>query len=186
MQPVSNNATKYDTVTILFHWLIALLVVVQFIGAQTIDWFPSGPLRIEARSFHIAGGLTLTAVLVLNFLWRRSAGRQLPPPGNRVLTFLANAVQGLLSLLILAQVLVGIVLASTRADAVFSYFTIPSPTAGNKALAEQILQVHGGIALAILVLAGIHAFAALAHYFLWNDGVLDRVRFRARKNVIAL
>ncbi len=42
MPPVNNNYTRFDGLTILFHWLIALLVVVQIIGAFSIDFFPKG------------------------------------------------------------------------------------------------------------------------------------------------
>jgi len=56
MQPVSPAATRYDAATIIFHWLTALLVVGQWVGAQVIDWFPPGRLRVDARSMHIVAG----------------------------------------------------------------------------------------------------------------------------------
>ena len=56
MQPVSLAATRYDTTTIVFHWATAILVATQWLGAQIIDWFPKGTLRVDARSMHIVCG----------------------------------------------------------------------------------------------------------------------------------
>src|SRR3954454_20585536 len=87
MQPVSQQATRYDVLTILFRWLIALLVIEQFLGAQVIDLFPRGPMRTGAISFHIMLGLTLALLVVLRLVWRFTLGRQLPAePGvlNRI------------------------------------------------------------------------------------------------------
>src|SRR3954447_25595785 len=57
MQTVNPTATRYDSVTILSHWFMALLIGVQWIVALSIDLFPKGPLRIDARSVHIVCGL---------------------------------------------------------------------------------------------------------------------------------
>jgi cytochrome b561 len=59
MQQVSPMATRYDGPTIWFHWAVACLVLVQWLLAQVIDWFPLGMPRIEARSVHISLGLFL-------------------------------------------------------------------------------------------------------------------------------
>jgi cytochrome b561 len=45
MQQVSPTATRYDGPTIWFHWAVASLVLVQWLLAQAIDWFPLGMPR---------------------------------------------------------------------------------------------------------------------------------------------
>lgn len=37
MQAVDTFARRYDPVTMFFHWATALLVITQWLGAQTID-----------------------------------------------------------------------------------------------------------------------------------------------------
>jgi len=180
MQPVNPSATRYDTITILFHWLVALLIAVQWIVALSIDQFPKGPLRVDARSVHIIGGVTLGVVLVLHLLWRRSLGRQLRPIGNRLTILLATIVHWALNALTGIMVLLGITLASARGDSLFNLYTIPSFAPGNKALAEQILAIHGTVAVLILIVAALHAAAALFHQFVWKDGVMDRMRLFGR------
>src|SRR5208283_2480980 len=79
MQQVSPMATRYDGPTIWFHWAVACLVLVQWLLAQVIDWFPLGVPRIEARSVHISLGLFLGVLLLARLVWRATRGRVLPP-----------------------------------------------------------------------------------------------------------
>jgi hypothetical protein len=44
--PVDPGAERYDALTIFFHWATSAFVVLQFVGAWTIDVFPSGVLRV--------------------------------------------------------------------------------------------------------------------------------------------
>ena len=64
MQDVDPSARFYDPATRFFHWATAILVAEQWLGAQVIDWFPSGPPRVNARSVHIALGVALALLLL--------------------------------------------------------------------------------------------------------------------------
>jgi cytochrome b561 len=180
MQPVSHTATRYDNITILFHWLIVLLIAFQWIVALSIDMFPRGPLRVDARSVHITGGLVLGVVLIAHILWRRSRGRQLQPIANRLTIPLSTVVHWALNALTGVMVLLGMTLAFARGDSLFNLYTIPSFAPGNKALAEQIAEIHGTVGVIILIVAAFHAVAALFHQFVWKDGVMDRMRLLGR------
>jgi cytochrome b561 len=175
MQPISRLATRYDTTTIVFHWITAILVAAQWLGAQTIDWFPRGALRIDARSAHITGGVLLALILLARIIWRLTAGRHLPPADTGPLNLVAKAIHWGLYALIAAMVLVGMVLTWTRGDSIFNLFTIPSYAPGNHALADQIQDIHATIGWIIVAVAGLHAAAALVHRYVWRDGVLSRM-----------
>src|SRR6185437_8828913 len=41
---------RYDRLSILLHWITAVLVVILWTLGQTIDFFPKGAARIDARS----------------------------------------------------------------------------------------------------------------------------------------
>lgn len=175
MQPVSPSAIRYDTTTIVFHWVTAILVATQWLGAQTIDWFPKGALRVDARSLHISGGVLLTAILLSRIIWRLTAGRRLPLADGRGLSVVAKATHWGLYALLAAMVLVGMTLAWTRGDSIFNLFTLPQFDPGNHALADQVQQVHATIGWIIVGVAGLHAVAALFHRLIWRDGVLARM-----------
>ncbi len=174
MQPISPDETHYDRTTIFLHWATAVLVAEQWLGAQTIDWFP-GPLRVDARSVHIALGVALTILLLARVIWRLKFGRRLPRATSGGLDVIAKGTHWGLYVLLTAMLLVGLFLAWVRGDSLFNLFRIPSLDPGNRALREEVQQIHATIGYLILALAGLHASAALVHRFLWHDGVLRRM-----------
>ena len=175
MQPVSPAATRYDTTTIIFHWATAILVAEQWLGAQIIDWFPRGALRVDARSVHITCGVLLAIILLGRIVWRLTQGRRLPLADGPALSVIAKATHWGLYGLLVAMVLVGMALAWTRGDSIFNSFTIPAFDPGNHALADQVQEVHATIGWMIVALTGLHAAAALFHRYVWRDGVLGRM-----------
>jgi cytochrome b561 len=175
MKTVTATARRYDNVTIFFHWASALLVITQWLGAQTIDWFPRGPMRVDARSVHITFGVLLALILVARIIWRLTGGRRLPPVDQGVLNFVAKATHWALYALLAAMVSVGMLLAWARGDSIFNLFSLPAYDAGNPTFSHQMQDVHATIGWIILALAGLHAGAALVHRYVWQDGVLGRM-----------
>jgi cytochrome b561 len=174
-QAVVTCPQRYDTPTIIFHWATAILVVCQWFGAQTIDWFPKGAPRVDARSVHITLGVTLAVLLLVRIVWRLTRGRHLPPADAPPLHLLAKAAQLGLYGLIAAMVLVGMSLVWVRGDSLFNLFTIPAYDPGNHALADQVQDIHAALGWVILGVAGLHAGAALVHRYIWHDDVLARM-----------
>lgn len=175
MPQVSPTILRYDGLTIWFHWTVALLVMVLWLVAQVIDWFPKGMPRIEVRSIHIGLGLLLGVLLVARGVWRATRGRVLPPGDRGTLHVLAKSMHYTLYVLLFAMVLVGISLVWVRGDSFFGLFTVPAFDPGNKALRDNVEELHGTIATVILVLAGLHALASLIHHYLWHDNILQRM-----------
>lgn len=174
MQPIS-NAVRYDRRTIWLHWLTAGLVAAQWLGAQTIDWFPSGPWRVDARSLHVTGGIILLIIIAARVFWRATGGRRLPAADRGALHVVAKATHWGLYALLAATLTLGVLNVWERGDSIFNLFRIPSFAPGNKELRGLIEDWHGTAATFILVLAGIHATAALIHRYLWKDGLLARM-----------
>ena len=176
MQPVSADARQYDGRTMFFHWATLAVIAVQFASAWTIDDFPRGPLRVDARSVHITLGLVIALLVASRMAWRATGGRRLPlADGNAALSVLAKGTHWLLYALLVSMVLAGMLLAWTRGDSIFNWFSIPSYAPGNRALIGRIENAHITIGWAIIGLAGFHASAALLHRFLWHDGTLARM-----------
>ena len=118
-------APRYDGVSILLHWLTAALVVILWTLGQTIDFFPKGAPKIDARSTHIVLGATLGIVLLVRVLWRASAGRKLPLANSGWLGLTAKIVHYGLYVLVGATVVLGIFNAWQRGDVLFNIYTIP-------------------------------------------------------------
>ncbi len=164
----------YDSRSVAFHWATAVLVVVQWAGAQVIDWFPRGPLRVDARSAHILIGILLLAIVVMRLLWRLTHAQRPEPAGPKAVRTLAPLVHWLLYTLVIAVLLVGAVTESVRGDSFFGLFKIPA-FAADRALRSQMESLHELLANTLLIVAGAHAVAGLIHAWVWRDGVLGRM-----------
>jgi len=165
---------SYDHDTIALHWLTAALVVLAWLLAQFIDDFPNGTPRTMARSVHIALGVMLALVLAVRLSWRRRGGLRLDTaagwPGR-----LAVLGHRSLYVLLAAVIVVGVTNAWVRGDNLFGLVRVPSFAPGDKALRGTIGTLHEWLANALLILAALHALAALWHHFVLKDGVLRRM-----------
>lgn len=168
-------ASRYDSRTIWFHWLTAILVVTQWVGAKTIDWWPRGPLQVDAISMHITFGVLLGALVLVRIWWRATDGRRLPEVGTGILPLLAMAMHWGLYLLILIGVALGLTMISLHSFSYFNLFMLPDLTTGSRQLFRSVKSYHDLVATTILIAAGLHAAMALVHQYVLRNGVLARM-----------
>jgi cytochrome b561 len=172
--PIGQPAS-YDPLSIFLHWLTAALVVIVWTLGQTLDFFPKGAPKIDARSMHIVLGASLALVLLVRLSWRASAGRSLPPADSGWLGGVAKLVHYGLYALLAVTLMLGIFNAWQRGDVLFNLYTIPKLVPGDRALQRTLGWLHADFADAVLIVAGVHAAAALAHHYLLRDSVLRRM-----------
>ncbi len=165
---------RYDRTSILLHWVTATLVVALWLIAHGIDDFPRGTPRITVRSIHILLGVMLLAVVLARVIWRAKWGHRLPLASPRPAGYLARTVHFTLYALLLAVLLLGIANVWVRGDNIFGLFTVPkfSP---DQDLRHEVEDLHETVANIVLIVAGLHALAALAHHYFMRDGVLRRM-----------
>ena len=175
---VRDVAATYDPTTIRLHWISAGLVIALWCLGQTIDWFGQGMPRIAARGTHIMLGVVLGLTLCYRLWWRTSAGRRLPPAGSGLAQRLSTFVHYLLYVALVVVVVLGLANTRVRGDNIFNLFSIPAFDPGNKALRQQIGELHNLAANVLLIVAGLHAAAALIHHFFLKDAVLRRMLSR--------
>ena len=176
--PTEQPAGRYDRVTILLHWLTALLVVSLFALAETWGFLPRGSaLQAGAQALHVSLGLLLAAVVIARLLWRGSQGRRLPPATTGLQHLAAKAAHHALYLLLVAQIALGILFRWAEGEPLqfFGLFALPGPYAPDRDLARTLIGLHNTVAWVIIVLAGLHAAAALVHHYALRDGVLRRM-----------
>jgi cytochrome b561 len=168
-------SARYDSRTITLHWVTVVLVVALWGSAQVIDWFPKGAPRINAQGVHMLLGVILAVVLAWRLSWRLLGGTHLAPIGHPALAFAATWVHRLLYALLVAEVLLGFTNAWVRGSSIFNLFSIPSFAPGDRALVRQVNGYHEIVANTILVVAGLHALAGIAHHVLLKDDTLRRM-----------
>lgn len=169
-------ADHHDGMTILLHWLTALLIVALFALAEIWEFLPRGDAQRTLKSLHVSLGVLLIFAVLARLLWRAGFARRLPPdPG--IMAHAAEAMHGLLYLLMIVMIVSGPLKTWTTGHGlhVFWLFTIPSPVALPRAWHSGAGLVHNWAAWAIIGLAGLHALAAFFHHYALRDGVLRRI-----------
>ena len=174
-QPAATEGLRHDPTTILLHWITAALVALLWIIGQTVDFPPTPVLRTDYRSLHIVLGVALGVVLLTRLGWRLTRSHILPAIDQGLLLVVARLTHWGLYILLSLTVGLGVATTWTRGDSVFGLFTIPAFDPGNRALMREIHGWHALAANAVLILAGVHAAAALFHHFIMRDATLRRM-----------
>ena len=73
-------------------------------------------------------------------------------------------------------VVAGIVDASYRGFNVFGLWSVPKFGSGDAATRHSINAWHEFAANVLMLVAAVHALAALGHHYVWRDRLLDRMR----------
>lgn len=166
---------SYDQRTIALHWASAILIALLWGSAQIIDLFPPDGGRITMRSLHILMGVVFALVLLARIAWRFTGGRHLAAADTGLLHLAGEAAHYTLYVLMIAEVGLGLTYLWMRGDSIFGLFNIPAYPAADRALRRTVGGLHELAANAILIVAGLHAAAALYHHYVWRDGVLRRM-----------
>src|SRR3954462_5718596 len=167
---------QYGTPAKVLHWLVAALLLVQYLIGWLMPDVHRGPPRL-AMTFHISFGILILTLIVLRFAWRLThpvAPESSLPPWQRLSS---EAMHWLLYLLVLATTRTGWLYASFRGWSVSFFYLFPLPmlAADNAAAGKAIDGLHQAMELALIVVIGIHVAAAFAHLWIYRDRVMQRM-----------
>jgi cytochrome b561 len=181
------GATRYDSVSMALHWITVIVVALLWGIGQSIDFVPKGPQRTDYISLHIVFGLLLGLVLLARLV-RYVTGQVKPPPpvDHGLLLYVAKATHGLLYVLLIAAIALGIKLTWVRGDQVFGLVQLTSFAPGDTALRHSIGKSHETAANAVLLVAALHAAAALFHHYVLRDATLQHMLPHPRKETLHL
>lgn len=171
-----DEGTTYDHVAMALHWATAFLVITNFALAQIWDWFAK-PTKGLMEATHMSFGVLLTAVIVARIAWRLVAGHQVAALNAGWVKLASKGTHYLLYILLIAEAGLGFAFrwgAGRPMD--FFGLGIP-PLIGEIArpLRRELRELHEWIGWAIIILATLHALAALYHHYVLKDGVLRRM-----------
>ena len=179
------NKTRYTSIAILLHWVMALLILIAWSIAIAIDDMPLSPARISWLSWHKWLGLTVFFLVIFRLLWRASHPA---PPLAIAMPAWQEKVMKLthiaLYLLMLTIPLVGWLMSSAKGYTVnyFGLFELPDLVDKDKPLGHLLKEIHELLANGLITLVGLHVLAALKHQFIDKDGLLSRMSFCKTKD----
>jgi len=160
------------------HWLIVALLIAQFIFAWTMPHIGRNTPVTTLISLHFTFGIIILAVAVVRLAVRASHGEPRPEDGIppwQVQT--ARVAHWLLYALLFAIPILGWLNASWRGMPIVMFgLELPKLLATRAPGWGWTGDVHAFLAnWVLLVLVGLHVLAALYHYLVRRDGVLQRM-----------
>jgi cytochrome b561 len=170
---------RYTTTAIVFHWLIALLIVGAFTMGLVMTDIPGiTPTKLKYYTWHKWAGVTILTLATLRLLWRLKNGAP-PYPASMPAwqTRAANGLHALLYVLMFAVPLSGYfyTLASGIPVVWFGLVELPVLIDANPALKPVFKAAHFWLNMLLATLVAAHLGAALKHHFIDRDGVLKRM-----------
>jgi cytochrome b561 len=167
---------QYGTTAKVFHWLIVVLLLVQYLIGWLMPDIHRGPPGAP-MIFHMSVGMTILVLIVIRFAWRLThpvAPESSLPPWQRLSS---EVVHWGLYVLVLATTFSGWLFASFRGWGVPYFYLLPMPmlASDNPAAGKAIDGLHQAMEWSLLIVIGIHVAAALAHIFIYRDRIMQRM-----------
>lgn len=173
--PTGNAERRYGAVARALHWVVAALIVVQFVLAKLAARLPLGIEKLALLARHKSFGMTILALAALRLGWRVfHPAPPLPATVGRAERAGARAMHASLYALLFAMPLTGWMMSSAKNYSVswFGLFTWPNLIGPSRPAFEALREIHDVLSNVLLVLACLHILAALKHHFWDKDGVL--------------
>jgi cytochrome b561 len=174
-----NSTSRYGAIPQAVHWLTALFVIAGFLLGQFGDDLPKGPARDLGFFMHMTLGQCVFVLLVVRLGWRFVDP---PPPAEatpfgKLVEIAAKLSHFALYALLVVVPFLGIIVQLKRGHdlPILGFFDFASPWPADRAVARTMLGLHAYLADALLILAGIHACAAIIHHHVWRDRTLTRM-----------
>jgi len=171
-----NTTTAYGSVSKFFHWLISTLIILMLIFGYFLDDFPKD-IQPITYNIHKLTGLTILALMVLRLLWALANPKPVLPtdtlPWQRTAERMTHFMFYVFVILMPLAGWIGSI-AENRPPHLGGFnFELPIPR--DKALAGAAFNMHGTVAIVLIVLISAHVLAALYHHFIRKDNILVRM-----------
>ena len=172
----------YPGTSKLLHWLVAICVLTTAPVAIAMSRIGPGPTKDNLYNFHKSLGVLILILMILRLVNRLAVGAPIADPGIEPWQkTVSSAVHSSLYVLLLAMPIVGYIANSAfgASTPFFGLFNLPPIIGKNEALATQLFTIHRWVGRIVIILVLLHVSAALFHYFVRRDNVLQRMLSRA-------
>jgi cytochrome b561 len=157
-----SNKLRYGVVAQAFHWVTVVLLATAWLVAHG-----------GSRPLHETLGFTVFVIVAARLLWRAFDRRPAHDTLSPVVALGSKLVHWLLYGMLIAIPLTAIVGTWLGGHPIVVYGLDLGPyVTESRQLGHQIMGMHQLLANAIVVVAGLHAAAALFHHFFMKDDVL--------------
>jgi cytochrome b561 len=176
---LANSAERYGVIPKAIHWTMVLLVIMAWIMGLFLEDLPRGSTPAAGLFVHTWIGLAILLLLVVRVFWRL-ANRPPQPENTQFGPWLhrgATLAHCALYTLLAAVPLMGIATLFAQGDALslFGIYEIASPWISDRSFGRAFMEAHEVLANMLVILAALHALAALIHHWVFRDRTLVRM-----------
>lgn len=176
---IANTGQRYGVVAKALHWALAVLMLgLIWLGWVLVDLGYYDPWYYTAETAHETLGMLVLALAAFKLVWMLYSPTPAPQPELKPWERSASKlVHWVLFLSMFAIPLTGYLTSTSDGAAVpiFDWFEVPALVPVSDALRDWSIGAHFYTAYAVLVLAILHAGAALKHQFVDRHGTLKRM-----------
>ena len=166
---------RFDRITMAFHWLTVVLLMLQFATALMLYWLERDYAALIL--IHRSTGSLIWMVAAARLAWRHGFAHLPPfPPAMPMFQRRIATLNEYSPYFLLLQPLTGLADTLFRGRAFdLAVWHVPALLERNKAVFGVFHKLHELGAMALLVLVAVHATAALLHGLVLRDGILARM-----------
>lgn len=177
---LKDSAQTYGIVSIFLHWLSAISIIFLFaLGIYMTDlgyydeWYHKGP------ALHISVGILLFFATLLRLLWRTNNTTPKDLSLNNTTKIAAKTIKIVIYFLIFILAITGYLITTAEGQAaqVFDWFGLPACIELHADQVDLAGEIHEYAAWLMIIIATLHAGAALLHHFVFKDKTLTRMIF---------
>ena len=176
---LKDNRNGFGLISIAIHWVSAIAIFFMFgLGFYMVDlgyydpWYHKGP------ALHVSIGLLLLLLTLARLSWRLINPKPQPVPGtNKWQHWAAEAMKIVLYALLLTLLISGYLINSAegKGPMLFDWVSFPVFVQINPTQVDLAGFIHRIFGWLIVILAGVHGLAAIAHHFIFRDRTLVRM-----------
>ncbi|RRD01385.1 cytochrome b [Amphritea balenae] len=176
--PVKNDTHQYGLGSIAIHWGMALIIIGMYplgLYIDTLDYYD--PAYRTVPQWHKSIGLILMSLLIVRMLWQTINKKPQALEQPKLLLLITKLAHSGLYLLLLIALVSGYMISTAdgRAIAVFNWFEVPALPAVTENQEDIAGEIHYLSTTTLIILAGLHALAALKHHYINKDNTLKRM-----------
>lgn len=175
--PVRTAPSIYNPVAKALHWAIAALLAAQFVIGWTMPHVRKGTLPVGEIGWHVTVGVLIIMLVVARVIWRLARPPVVLATDGSGLARAAQATHLLLYLLMMAVPVLGWANASSRDWAVglTQWLELPRIMPVGSKLGHEFGDLHGNLAIVLIVVIGLHVAAGLYHQLILRDDTMRRM-----------
>jgi cytochrome b561 len=172
-----NTETRYGIVAILLHWSMAIIIIGLLALGLYMTGLPTNPTKFKFYGWHKEFGMLVLMLVIMRLTWRLRSITPSLAELPRWESFAARAAHWAIYGFLFAMPITGWLLTSAAGHPVsfFDWFVIPTLIPPDKALKHLFGTLHEWIAYGLIATVTLHVAAALKHYLINKDEVMQRM-----------